>query len=68
MLGSFGRILGIIICVYSSFSPVHAASKGVVKLAYVDWSSEVVSTNIVKALLEQAGYEVQITPTNTLGM
>ncbi|MDD2814140.1 MAG: glycine betaine ABC transporter substrate-binding protein [Thiotrichaceae bacterium] len=68
MLPSLGRILGIIIFIYSSLSPVQAASKGVVKLVYVEWSSEVVSTNIVKALLEQAGYEVQITATNTLGM
>ncbi len=40
--------------------PVHAA-KGTVKLAYVEWSSEIASTNVVKAVLqERIGYHCQI--------
>ncbi|MEK0084149.1 glycine betaine ABC transporter substrate-binding protein [Benzoatithermus flavus] len=39
-----------------------AASKGKIKLAYVEWSDTVVATNLVKAVLEDAGYEVTTTP------
>lgn len=42
--------------------PTEAASKGKVKLAYVEWSDAVVATNIAKAVLEQAGYTVETTP------
>jgi len=39
------------------------ASKGEVELAYVEWSSEVASTNVVKAVLqERMGYECEIIP------
>ncbi|GAB7022241.1 glycine betaine ABC transporter substrate-binding protein [Salidesulfovibrio brasiliensis] len=39
------------------------ASKGKVELAYVEWSSEVASTNVVKAVLEdRLGYECEIIP------
>lgn len=40
-------------------APVHAESKGTVKLAYVEWSSTVASTNVVKVVLEKAGYDVK---------
>jgi len=37
------------------------AAKGTVKLAYVEWSSEVASTNLVKAVLqEKMGYRCEI--------
>ena len=39
-----------------------AAGKGKVKIAYVEWSDSVVATNIAKAVLEQAGYDVTLTP------
>lgn len=45
-----------------------APSKGEVELAYVEWSSEVASTNVVRALLEQLGYEVKITPVSAAAM
>ncbi|WP_251978123.1 glycine betaine ABC transporter substrate-binding protein [Salinicola avicenniae] len=35
-------------------------SKGTVDLAYVEWSSEVASTNVVRVVLEQAGYDVNM--------
>ncbi|MFG6159389.1 glycine betaine ABC transporter substrate-binding protein [Halomonas sp. 1390] len=37
-----------------------AQEKGTVELAYVEWASEVASTNVVAAVLEQAGYEVEL--------
>lgn len=42
-------------------APVHAESKGTVHLAYVEWSSEVASTNVMRVLLEKAGYDVKMT-------
>lgn len=42
-------------------SAVYAAGdKGDVTLAYVEWSSEVASTNVVKAVLESQGYNVEL--------
>lgn len=38
------------------------ASKGTVELAYVEWASEVASSNVAKAMLEKMGYEVELTP------
>jgi glycine betaine/proline transport system substrate-binding protein len=39
-----------------------------VELAYVEWSSEVASTNVVRAVLEQLGYQVKITPVSAAAM
>lgn len=35
-------------------------SKGTINLAYVEWASEVASTNVIRAVLEQQGYEVNM--------
>lgn len=45
-----------------------AQDKGTVHLAYVEWSSEVASTNVVRAVLEQAGYEVDMTALSAAAM
>ncbi|PRY68287.1 glycine betaine ABC transporter substrate-binding protein [Halomonas ventosae] len=45
-----------------------AQDKGSVHLAYVEWSSEVASTNVVRAVLEQAGYEVEMTSLSAAAM
>ncbi len=42
--------------------------KGTVNLAYVVWASEVASTNVVAAVLEQAGYEVDLTSLSAAAM
>ncbi|HSP31133.1 MAG TPA: glycine betaine ABC transporter substrate-binding protein [Halomonas sp.] len=42
--------------------------KGTINLAYVEWSSEVASTNVIAAALEQAGYEVELTSLSAAAM
>ena len=42
--------------------------KGRVKLAYVEWSSEVASTNVMRVVLENQGYDVTITPVSAAAM
>lgn len=42
--------------------------KGTVELAYVEWSSEVASTNVVRAVLEQMGYEVEMSSLSAAAM
>jgi glycine betaine/proline transport system substrate-binding protein len=48
--------------VLSVSAPALAESKGKVEVAYVEWSSEVASSNVLKATLEKLGYEVELTP------
>jgi glycine betaine/proline transport system substrate-binding protein len=43
-------------------------SKGEVELAYVEWASEVASTNVVRAVLENLGYQVKIIPVSAAAM
>ena len=45
-----------------------AADKGEVELTYVEWSSEVASTNVIKTVLEQQGYEVEMTSVSASAM
>lgn len=45
-----------------------AQDKGTVNLAYVEWSSEVASTNVVAAVLEQAGFDVNLTSLSAAAM
>src|SRR5690625_1244066 len=43
-------------------------SKGTVHLAYVEWSSEVASTNVARALLEEAGFDVKTSALSAAAM
>ncbi|MBD3897561.1 glycine betaine ABC transporter substrate-binding protein [Halomonas sp. ML-15] len=45
-----------------------AQAQDTVHLAYVEWASEVASTNVVRAVLEQAGYEVDMTSLSAAAM
>ncbi|MGP5564561.1 glycine betaine ABC transporter substrate-binding protein [Vreelandella alkaliphila] len=49
-------------------SLAHAQDQGTVNLAYVEWSSEVASTNVVAAVLEQAGFDVELTSLSAAAM
>ncbi|MDR5867357.1 glycine betaine ABC transporter substrate-binding protein [Halomonas koreensis] len=51
-----------------SAATAQAQDKGTVHLAYVEWASEVASTNVVRAVLEQAGYEVELTSLSAAAM
>ncbi len=56
------QLLAIFACIFFINAPVLAA-KGTVKLAYVKWSSEIASTNLVKAVLqEKMDYRCEIVP------
>ena len=45
-----------------------AQDQGTVNLAYVEWSSEVASTNVIAAVLEQAGFDVEMTSLSAAAM
>lgn len=45
-----------------------AQDKGNVHLAYVEWASEVASTNVMRAVLEQQGFEVDMTSLSAAAM
>lgn len=45
-----------------------AQDQGTINLAYVEWSSEVASTNVVAAVLEQAGFDVELTSLSAAAM
>lgn len=43
-------------------------SKGDITLAYVQWASEIASTNVVRAVLEQQGYDVEMSSLSAAAM
>lgn len=45
-----------------------AQDKGTIQLAYVEWSDAVASTNVMRAVLEKAGYEVDTTSISAAAM
>jgi len=47
---------------------VKKASKGQVTLVYVEWSSEIASTNVVKTVLEELGYKVEMLSVSAAAM
>ncbi|NYS60235.1 glycine betaine ABC transporter substrate-binding protein [Vreelandella salicampi] len=49
-------------------SAVQADDHDTINLAYVEWSSEVASTNVIAAVLEQEGYDVDLTSLSAAAM
>jgi len=65
------KVLSIVVLFWLlmiAMPPIQAASKGKVRLVYVEWASEVVSTNVMRVVLEDLGYEVKIIPVSAAAM
>jgi glycine betaine/proline transport system substrate-binding protein len=62
MLSKMMKVAAVALLATGLAAEADAAGKGKIKLAYVEWSDTVVATNLVKATLEEAGYEVTATP------
>ena len=64
------RVTGLGLATAAAFTAgvAQAQDKGTVHLAYVEWSSEVASTNVLRAALEQAGFEVDMTSLSAAAM
>ncbi|ATJ83741.1 glycine betaine ABC transporter substrate-binding protein [Halomonas beimenensis] len=64
------RLAGLALVAGASLTAAtaQAADKGTVHLAYVEWSDAVASTNVMRAVLEQAGYEVELTSLSAAAM
>jgi glycine betaine/proline transport system substrate-binding protein len=63
---SLKKMILLFVCMFAfvllSGGAAMAESKGKVELAYVEWASELASSNVVRAVLERMGYEVELTP------
>ncbi|MFG6175920.1 glycine betaine ABC transporter substrate-binding protein [Halomonas sp. THAF12] len=64
------RLTGLAMIAGASLSAAtaQAQDEGTVHLAYVEWSSTVASTNVMRAVLEQAGYEVEVSSLSAAAM
>ncbi len=62
------KVLAAFVLLLIMVTPVWAGSKGRVKLAYVEWDCATASTTLVQAVLEDMGYEVEITPVGAAAM
>ena len=56
----FKKIFTAIIALLLAGTAV-TANKGTITLAYAEWSSEIASSNVVRVILEKAGYKVNMT-------
>ncbi len=69
MRKAFGIGLLVALFLLTNLAAGICADKKEVELAYVEWSSEVASTNVVRAVLqERMGYDVEITPVSAAAM
>lgn len=64
----FGSLMMVAGLGVSGLAHAQDASKGTVTLAYVEWASEVASTNVVRAVLEDMGYDVKMTSLSAAAM
>lgn len=64
LLVFFALLMSIFITSCQKVEP----GKGKVELTYVEWSSEIASINVVRVVLENLGYEVNIIPVGAAAM
>ncbi|MFK4766081.1 glycine betaine ABC transporter substrate-binding protein [Desulfobaculum sp. SPO524] len=65
----FVTLLATLALIGTLFCGAAQAAKGTVNLVYVEWSTEVASTNVVRAVLqERMGYDCEITPVSAAAM
>lgn len=70
LLTSRIRLAGVALAAGVAFTAgsVQAEDKGAVHLSYVEWSSAVASTNVMKVVLEQEGFDVEATSLSAAAM
>ncbi|MDD4238713.1 MAG: glycine betaine ABC transporter substrate-binding protein [Desulfotomaculaceae bacterium] len=68
LLAATVLLAGIVTGCGQEASQKEQGPKGQVELGYVQWDSEVASTNVVKTVLEDLGYEVNITAVDAAPM
>lgn len=63
-------IASLILAATLVFAPlsVLAGDKGRINIPYVEWASEVASTNVIRVVLEEAGYDVRLTSVGAAAM
>lgn len=64
----FGSLMMVAGMGLSGVAQAQEDSKGTVTLAYVEWASEVASTNVVRAVLEDMGYKVDMASLSAAAM
>lgn len=64
----YGSLMMVTGLGFAGVAQAQEESKGTVTLAYVEWSSEVASTNVVRAVLEQQGYDVEMSSLSAAAM
>jgi len=64
----FGSLMMVAGLGVSGLAQAQEGSKGDVTLAYVEWASEVASTNVVRAVLEDMGYNVKLSSLSAAAM
>ncbi len=59
-----GGVVAVIVALIfgSTFAGSHASNKGTIHLSYVEWDTEVASTNVIAEVLKEEGYDVKLTP------
>ncbi len=61
-ISGVGTLVLVMLIIGSIILPSTSTSKGKIHLSYVEWDTEIASTNVVAKVLEQEGYEVELTP------
>lgn len=64
----YGSLIMVAGLGFAGAAQAQEGDKGTVTLAYVEWASEVASTNVVRAVLENMGYDVEMASLSAAAM